>query len=136
MLTGRVCPELGGSPDYLNIICVRFLELHPWLDRQRLGGRRAQRFLDQQAMHHKPFHRTLAEIHQRYERPLLVAPGPAEHGGGAAWTEFVNQEMAAALKLNIPIVGLNYRPDDKSMRSLAAALDQQHAFSTAVPASQ
>jgi len=133
MLTGRLCPELGGSPDYLNIICVRFLECHPWLDRPRPRGHRAELFLSQQTLHHKSFHQALVEIHQRYGRPLLVARGPAEHGAGAAWTQFVDQEMAAALNLKIPIVGVNFHPEDKSLQALAAVLDRQQAFSKTVP---
>jgi hypothetical protein len=133
MLAGRLCPELGGSPEYLNILCVRFLEFHPWLDRPRPRGHRAEHFLNEQTLHHKSFHQALVEIHQRYGCPLLVARGAAEHGVGAAWTQFVDEEMAAALNLKIPIVGVNFHPEDKSLRSLAAALDRQQAFSKTVP---
>jgi hypothetical protein len=130
MLTGKICPELGGRPEYLNMICVRFFERHPWLhhsSRTHADHIRGERHPHVQR--HKPFHQTLAEIHQRYGLPLMVTRAPVEHSKGSVWSQFVDREVAAALELKVPIVGVSFHPDDNGFRSLALALDHHHARS-------
>jgi hypothetical protein len=129
MLTGKACPELGGRPEYLNIICVRFFERHPWFDSQRLDSQPQSRRLEDDGQ--QPFHRTLVEIHQRYGLPVLVTRAPSDGHDASAWSRYIDQELAAALHLGVPIVGVSFHPDDKGFRSLAAALDHEHTRSVA-----
>jgi hypothetical protein len=130
MLTGRRCPELGGSGELLDSICVRFLQRHPWADLSPRASRESSR--QQEALQPGSYHGTLIEVHQRYRCPLLVAGYSKEDGGK---THFLDQELTAALHGQVPIVGLNFHSEDKSLESLATALDRERALSATEVAS-
>ena len=95
MVSGRLAPELGGTPDHLDIVGVNFYPHNQWYHNGNtipLG-------------HHafKPFSRMLADVYERYGRPVIVAETGAEGSARAAWLHYVLSEVTEAQDAGIPI---------------------------------
>jgi hypothetical protein len=102
MLAGRARPQLGGGPRYLDIIGVNFYPHNQW-------------FLDGPTIRqgepaYTPMRELLAEIHERYGRPILIAETGAEGPRRAGWLRYVSEEVAAALADGIPVAGICLYP--------------------------
>ncbi|NYE22280.1 beta-glucosidase [Pigmentiphaga litoralis] len=65
MLAGRVCPELGGHPDFLDVVGVNYYPHNQWTLHE--GA------LWQGQPYYRPMRELLAGVHARYARPVLVA---------------------------------------------------------------
>ncbi|WP_342642039.1 beta-glucosidase [Rhodoligotrophos ferricapiens] len=102
LLAGRLEPELGGRPDYLDIIGVNFYPENQWLD----GGPTIP------FGHHsfRPFREMLTEVHERYGRPVLVSETGAEGSARASWLHYIGAEVRAALASNVPVLGICLYP--------------------------
>jgi hypothetical protein len=102
MLSGRLIPGLGGQPKYLDILGVNYYSDNQWF----LGGETIK-------LGHplyRPFREILAEIHQRYERPLFVAETGAESEARAPWLRYVAGEVRAAVEAGVPVEGICLYP--------------------------
>jgi hypothetical protein len=76
MLAGRLHPELGGHPRYLDIVAVHYYHANQWEHPDvRLRWEDTPR--DERWV---PLHRLLAEVYERYRRPFLM--GETSHFGG------------------------------------------------------
>ncbi|KQU00042.1 beta-glucosidase [Methylobacterium sp. Leaf469] len=102
MVSGRLCPELGGGPDCLDVVGVNFYPDNQWVHD---GGTIP-------LGHHayRPLRHMLAEVHGRYERPLLVAETGAEGTARAAWLHYVCGEVLAARRGGVPVAGICLYP--------------------------
>jgi len=102
LLCGAMEPELGGGPEYLDIVGLNYYPENQWYQ----GGTTIP------LGHHayRPLHEMLAEAHRRYRRPLLIAETGAEGCGRAAWLHYVCSEVHAALNAGIPIEGICLYP--------------------------
>ncbi len=102
MLSGRVWPALGGSPEALDIIGVDF-----YPDNQfTLDGSTVNRGDPR----YKPFALMLQDVWARYERPMLVSATGSEGAGRAAWLAYVADQCAAALREGCPLHGVTLYP--------------------------
>lgn len=90
MLIGKREPELGGSPDKLDIVGVNYYPDNQWV----LGGPPIP--LGQHD--YRPFREMLIETSERYGRPVIVSELGAENTARPAWLYYVCQEVAAARK--------------------------------------
>ena len=102
MITGRMDPELGGRPDYLDVVGVNYYPSNQWYHNGStipLG-------------HHayRPFSEILVEIHERYGRPMIVAETGAEGGARAAWLHYIMSEVLTAAGTGAPIQGVCLYP--------------------------
>jgi hypothetical protein len=102
MLAGTVAPELGGHPDFLDMVGVNFYSDNQWY----LGGHT----IPLGHHEHRPLSDMLEEIHHRYGRTVLIAETGAEGAGRAAWLHYVAGEVSAAMERNIPIEGICLYP--------------------------
>ena len=102
MLTGRMCPELGGKPDVLDIVGVNYYSFNQWY----YGGG----FIPMGHHHFRPFSDILAEIHRRYERPLFVAETGAEGTPRAPWLHYICGEVRDAIRIGVPVHGICLYP--------------------------
>ncbi|WP_159717215.1 glycoside hydrolase family 1 protein [Geminicoccus flavidas] len=102
LLCGRIEPELGGSPDCLDIIGANFYPENQWYYRGRTipFGHHAYR----------PFRTMLAELHARYGRPILVSETGAEGSARPSWLHYVCAEVRAAMALGVPVLGICFYP--------------------------
>ena len=102
MLSGRIAPELGGRPEYLDIVGVNYYSDNQWY----LGG--ATIPLGHHA--YRPFHEILREVHRRYARPILIAETGAEASARAAWLYYVAAETRIAVEAGVPVEGICIYP--------------------------
>ncbi len=102
MLSGRLCPELGGRPAYLDIIGVNYYPHNQWV----YNGE----YLKPHDPRYRPLHELLCEVHKRYERPLFIAETSAEDGERVPWLSYVCREVRMARKLGVPLHGICWYP--------------------------
>jgi hypothetical protein len=102
MLSGRRDPELGGAPEYLDIVGVNFYPDNQWY----LGGSTIP------MGHHayRPLQDMLTEVHKRYGRPVMIAETGAEGRVKHHWLHHVCEEVRAALESGVPVEGLCLYP--------------------------
>ncbi|MDQ2712142.1 MAG: beta-galactosidase [Acidobacteriota bacterium] len=102
MLSGNLAPELGGRPEYLDVIGTNFYDRNQWVHH----GRNLLR----DDPDYKPFREMLKEVWHRYGRPMFISETGTEDGWRAEWFTYVCDEVAAALDLGIPIEGICLYP--------------------------
>jgi hypothetical protein len=102
MLIGRLAPELGGGPDYLDIVGMNFYPHNQWYlagDTIPLG-------------HHayRPLHEMLLEVSERYGRPMLISETGSEGSARPYWLHHVCAEVLHAIRAGAPIEGICLYP--------------------------
>jgi beta-glucosidase/6-phospho-beta-glucosidase/beta-galactosidase len=104
MLSGRFHPELGGKPEYLDVIGVNYYCHNQWvLDGPPLDWRGTDaRFI--------PFRDLLARTWKRYKRPMFIAETGIEAELRPEWFDYVCGEAFAAIELGAPIEGICLYP--------------------------
>lgn len=106
MLAGRMNPELGGNARYLDIVGVNFYHANEWeLPENRLRWEDTPR--DERWI---PLHRLLAEMYERYRRPLLIAETSHFGVGRAPWLREIADEVRQALAIGVPLEGVCIYP--------------------------
>jgi hypothetical protein len=102
LLSGRVRPELGGRPDYIDIVGVNYYLHNQWVD----GG------LPVSVEHpqYRPFRHLLADVYLRYKRPMFVAETGIEGDLRSAWLRILGHEVGAAREARVPVEGLCIYP--------------------------
>jgi len=102
MVSGRLCPELGGGPDCLDVVGVNVYPDNQWVH----GGGTIP------LGHHayRPLRHMLAEVHARYRRPVLLAETGAEGTARPAWLHYVCGEVRAARAEGVSIEGICLYP--------------------------
>ncbi len=97
MIGGYLEPELGGKPEYLDIIGVNFYPSNQFTtDEETVGF--GQLF-------YRPFEDILMEVWERYQKPILIAETGAEGANGAAWLRYVSHEYTNAIHQGALIQG-------------------------------
>ena len=105
MLAGRVDPELGGHAHALDLLGVNHYHSSQWeidTERRLEWHRRDPRRL--------PLSVLLAEVHERYERPIIVAETGHFGRGRAAWLDETAAEVFRARLGGTPIAGVCLYP--------------------------
>ncbi len=106
LLSGASKPELGGQPRYLDVIGVNYYHANQWeYPSERLRWEdtpRDERWL--------PFSKLVADVHQRYGRPLFVAETGHFGAGRAAWAKEIATEVSLARQAAIPVEGICFYP--------------------------
>lgn len=102
LLSGRLEPELGGAPHYLDIFGINYYYNNQWVDHGRtvfLGDGR-----------YRPLSELLKEAAERYGRPFFIAETGTEGGGRAPWLHYVCDEVHDALASGTRVEGLCLYP--------------------------
>ncbi len=102
MIGGYAWPGLGGKPEYLDVIGVNYYSDNQWFLNGGTIGRDDPRY--------RPFADILAEVHQRYGRPVLVAETGAEGDARVPWFDYVCDQVQAALRDGVPVEGICLYP--------------------------
>ena len=105
MMAGRLEPELGGRPEFLDVIGVNYYIHNQW---RYPGGHGSMTAPSNPRYRHVRW--MLAEIYERYQRPLFIAETGIEDETRAAWLRYITNEAAAALALGLPVEGLCLYP--------------------------
>jgi UDP-galactopyranose mutase len=105
LIAGRAEPQLGGSPDALDLIGVNYYHSGQW----EVGTERRLYWHE-----HDPRRRRLSdlldEVWQRYRRPLILAETSHVGSGRAAWLNDTLSEVAHARRVGVPVEGVCLYP--------------------------
>ena len=114
-LAGWWWPELGGKPEYLDIVGVNHYSDNQWI----LGGQTADPEKPWKTGHqtiepghhlYRPFREILVELYGRYGRPILIAETGAERDAQADWLRYIAGEVRAAAVTGVPVEGICLYP--------------------------
>ena len=107
MLTGRICPELGGSEDCLDILGLNFYynnqytccdyEILPWLN-------------DRDDPRWRSLEDLVGESYTRYNRPMLLAETSHPGEDKASWITFITNQCYNIIKSGLPLLGICIYP--------------------------
>lgn len=106
MLSGYRDADLGGDPRYLDIVGVNFYHSNEW----ELPGNRLRWEDTPRDDRWIPFHQLLAEVYERYNRPLFIAETSHFGAGRAAWLREIAEEVQQALFNGVPLQGVCIYP--------------------------
>lgn len=101
-LAGKARPELGGGPQYLDIVGLNFYNRNQWVDMAppvMVGDPR-----------YVPLSELLARVAARVERPLFIAETGNEGDARAPWLRYVAGEVFAARAAGINVEGICLYP--------------------------
>lgn len=101
-MTGRARPELGGRPEYVDIVGVNYYLHNQWVDGDLPIAVDDPR--------HRPLRDLLGEVHDRYGRPMYIAETGIEDDLRPAWLRIIASEAAAARQAGVPVEGLCLYP--------------------------
>jgi len=102
MLAGRMKPQLGGAPKYLDIVGGNYYVHNQWV----LGAG----FIDQNNQRYKPFREMIKELYARYQRPFFIAETGIEDELRPKWFRYVCDEARAALQSGVELQGICLYP--------------------------
>jgi UDP-galactopyranose mutase len=105
MLSGRREPELGGHPRYLDLIGVNYYHDNQWE-----CGTHAKLWWHLGDPRRRRLHDMLVELHERYERPILIAETSHVGSGRGIWIREVTEEIVFAMQKGSNCIGICLYP--------------------------
>lgn len=107
MLCGRICPELGGSADFLDILGFNYYYDNQWVVQ-------TQEFLgwasEPKDARRLPLRTLLAQAHKRYNRPIALTETSHPGIDRPLWIRTIAAECAAVLEEGVPLWGVCLYP--------------------------
>jgi hypothetical protein len=104
MIAGRVRPDLGGHPRYLDIVGVNYYGVNQW-EHQRPGN-----VLADNDPRRTPFGDLIIDIHHRYRRPMIVAETSSTGDDRPRWLRSIAHECERAMEHGVSLHGLCIYP--------------------------
>ena len=107
MLAGYIAPELGGSPDYLDILGFNYYYNNQWVSDYSLYLPWADPIPDPRWL---PLRQLLMKAYLRYKKPIALTETshPGEHR--PQWITMIGQECLAAIQAGVPLWGVCLYP--------------------------
>lgn len=107
MLCGRMCPELGGHPEYLDLLGFNYYYDNQWIHNPYgvLGWR--------DAVPHpnlKPLSELLENAHHRYDRPIVLSETSHPGIDRPLWIQYISDQVCTLLQRRIPLWGICIYP--------------------------
>lgn len=107
MLCGRLCPELGGSAEYIDILGYNFYYNNQW----KLNP---HEFLDWKIGElnpkFSPLHRLLEIAYKKYNRPFVLTETSHPKEDRPLWIEMIEAESRKLLSAELPFWGICWYP--------------------------
>lgn len=107
MVAGYQQPELGGKPEYLDILGANFYHSNEW---EVEGSGHLQWDRVPRDPRWVPLHRLLESIYRRYRRPLFVAETSHIGIGRGQWIAEIADEVEKASERGTPVEGICLYP--------------------------
>jgi len=95
MIAGRVRPELGGRPEFLDVVGADYYVHNQWMHRGKM--------LPPSHPQHLPLRYMLRELYERYGRPVIIAETGIEAEARPDWLRYVGREAFAARALGVEL---------------------------------
>ncbi|HOG45184.1 MAG TPA: beta-glucosidase [Anaerolineae bacterium] len=102
MLAGRLEPQLGGQPRYLDILGLNFYPHNQWEVEGSTLTRSHPCWLD--------LHELLAQVHARYGRPFFIAETCGRGPTRGPWLEYITGQAILARQRGLPLAGICLYP--------------------------
>ena len=102
MIAGRLWPQLGGDERYLDLVGVNYYPHNQWVYK---GPN-----LSPDDPRYRPLRDILADVWERYGRPVLIAETGAEDSLRVPWLRYVAEEARAARRAGVPVHGICLYP--------------------------
>ena len=107
MLCGFESPELGGKPEYVDILGVNYYYENQWeID---LGGPLLWKNTPPDPRF-KPLRYLLLEIYERYGKPVALTETSHPKEDRPQWMNMIGEETAAVLEMGVPFYGVCLYP--------------------------
>ena len=107
MLAGRLTPELGGSPDYVDILGFNYYYNNQWIEGTGTFLGWNDDIPDPRWV---PLRQLLVKAYRRYERPIALTETSHPGIDRPFWIEMIGRECAAVRQAGIPLVGVCLYP--------------------------
>jgi hypothetical protein len=105
MIAGRARPELGGSPDLLDVLGVNYYVHNQWY----VPGGHGSMILPS-SREYRPVWEILVEVHERYRRPLFIAETGIEEAVRPTWLAYISHEGREAMRRGVDLHGICLYP--------------------------
>lgn len=107
ILSGRMCPELGGTPEHLDIVGLNYYYNNQWV----LGYREFLPWVNEPFdARWAPLSRLLTEAYERYARPLVITETSHSGEDRPLWIRTIAEQVAVVLRQGIPFWGVCLYP--------------------------
>jgi hypothetical protein len=107
ILAGHLCPELGGSPDLLDLLGFNFYYNNQWV----VGYNEFLPWLNEDPdPRWRPLSQLLAEAYERYQKPILLTETSHPGEDRPLWIDFIAKECRLVLDKGIPFWGICLYP--------------------------
>ena len=107
ILCGRLCPELGGKPGYLDILGYNFYYNNQWTAA-------SHEFLDWKIGEFNPkfipLHQLLIEAYKKYGRPFVLTETSHPKEDRSLWIKMIQRESQKLLETSLPFWGICWYP--------------------------
>ncbi len=117
MLTGSLSPELGGDASLLDAIGINYYPHNQWFypDREMIPLGHP---------HYRPLSDILAEVYERFNKPLLISETGTEDDRRAGWLRYVVDESREAIAQGVDLRGICLYP----ILNHPGWVDERHCF--------
>lgn len=107
ILCGKICPELRGKPEYLDILGYNYYFNNQWVlsTHDFLEWREA--FND---FRYVPLHQLLKSAYQRYQCPFVLTETSHPQEDRPLWIKMIAEESALVLSAGLPLWGVCWYP--------------------------
>ena len=107
MLSGRMCPELGGTPEHLDMVGLNYYYNNQWV----LGYEKFLPWVNEPFdARWKPLSELLAQAYERYQRPLVISETSHSGEDRPLWIRSIADEVGIALQNGLPFWGICLYP--------------------------
>jgi beta-glucosidase/6-phospho-beta-glucosidase/beta-galactosidase len=103
ILSGRREPELGGRPEFLDIVGINYYPHNQWF--HPVGG-----VIPLGHYAYRPLRALLVETYERYGKPIVIAETGAEGTCKASWLHYICGEVQAARRQGVPVLAICLYP--------------------------
>ncbi|WP_312649487.1 hypothetical protein [Proteiniclasticum sp.] len=107
ILCGRICQELGGKPEYLDVMGLNYYYPNQW-------NYETGRILDwkkpEEEMNYIPLSQLLVENYTRYRKPLMISETSSVKEDRPEWIHMISENVRRVMALGCPILGVCIYP--------------------------
>lgn len=107
ILSGKMCPELGGSLDYLDILGFNHYYNNQWVRTTHQFMKWIDQPLDSRF---RPFSSLMTEAYERYHRPVVLSETSHAKEDRPKWMKYIADESTILLQNKIPFWGVCIYP--------------------------
>lgn len=107
ILTGAICPELGGSPDLLDLLGFNYYYNNQWI----VGiGSYLKWANEDKDPRWRSFSNLLKEAYLRYNKPVVLTETSHPGEDRPGWISFIGKECQNAITDGVPLLGVCLYP--------------------------